>query len=212
LVSTSAFAVTIEKKKPKVRPTSPVLETAKSLQAVPVRNWTGFYAGVNSGYSYSGVSTLFDVTGFGPISGFNGGGQIGYDIQSGRAVFGLVADADVSDAGKSDYLGDKFSEPYAASLRLRGGYLLDNDTLVYLTGGYSVNSQKIDLGTSGTDTQLLNGYMVGGGIERFFAPNISAFMENRYSSYNSSVYTFSTGSGPLDYSQNEVRVGVNYHF
>ena len=89
--------------------------------------------------------------------------------------------------------------------------MLDNDTLVYLTGGYSASNQRISY-VGNNYTQLINGYVVGGGIERFFAPNISAFTEYRYSSYNKSTYTVSSGSYPIDYSQSEVRVGLNYHF
>ncbi len=73
---------------------------------VPVLNWTGFYIGVNGGYSW-GRSTR-DLNFFNPLNGvvlatatgggrdLNGGlfgGQIGYNWQTSNWVFGIETDA-----------------------------------------------------------------------------------------------------------------------
>jgi outer membrane immunogenic protein len=84
---------------------------APILKAPPVEvwNWTGFYIGGNVGYSWGRSDT--DVSYFNPVSGalitppagsivsskFDmngviGGGQIGYNWQSGNWVFGIEAD------------------------------------------------------------------------------------------------------------------------
>jgi outer membrane immunogenic protein len=75
----------------------------------PIYNWTGFYAGLNVGYSWGRSSTVLafgdTTTGgglFGAASKFNmdgviGGGQIGYNWQRDRWVFGLEADIQGSD-------------------------------------------------------------------------------------------------------------------
>src|ERR1700731_2993997 len=81
---------------------------APAMVVEPIYNWTGFYAGVNLGGAWgrSDLDTLV-VGGFGPPNqvlvssldilrlspnGFTGGGQAGYNWQSGRWVFGLEAD------------------------------------------------------------------------------------------------------------------------
>jgi outer membrane immunogenic protein len=70
----------------------------------PVYNWTGFYAGVNMGYSWghsSGTQTLSDTTTGTTVNGADtrfdlngviGGGQIGYNWQRNNWLFGLEAD------------------------------------------------------------------------------------------------------------------------
>jgi outer membrane immunogenic protein len=61
-------------------------------------NWTGFYIGLNGGYSWGQSRTDFTITGVtaGSVSqnmnGWVGGGQIGYNWQAGTWVYGLEAD------------------------------------------------------------------------------------------------------------------------
>jgi outer membrane immunogenic protein len=86
------------------------------LAPVAVYNWTGFYAGVNAGYTWSNSNSVDTVTtnassigglngniggqvaangtGSVPVSnnGFIGGGQIGYNRQYNNAVLGIEAD------------------------------------------------------------------------------------------------------------------------
>ena len=73
---------------------------------VPVLNWTGFYIGINGGYSWGHSSR--DLTFFNPLTGvalataagagrdMNGGlfgGQLGYNWQTANWVFGIETDA-----------------------------------------------------------------------------------------------------------------------
>jgi outer membrane immunogenic protein len=72
--------------------------------AVPVWTWTGFYAGVNIGYSWgrsSSTDTFYDpiagtilsaTTAKFDMDGVIGGGQIGYNWQWDKWVFGLETD------------------------------------------------------------------------------------------------------------------------
>src|ERR1700745_3099832 len=64
---------------------------------VPATNWAGFYVGINGGYGFNGQDPAAnpDVKGLGtmklsPEGGF-GGGQIGYNFQSGNLVYGVEA-------------------------------------------------------------------------------------------------------------------------
>ena len=87
----------------KARPVAPVM-------AAPVYNWTGLYIGGNVGggwgraeYQSTANTTFFGDVGAGTApfshntSGFIGGGQIGYNFQSGSFVFGVEAMFDYSD-------------------------------------------------------------------------------------------------------------------
>src|SRR6266571_4511043 len=69
----------------------------------PAYSWTGFYAGLNAGAaSTDGNLTAVTTDQFFESrftdtfhkTGFIGGGQIGYNYQSGMSVFGVEADAD----------------------------------------------------------------------------------------------------------------------
>ena len=90
------------------------LPTFKAPPPVAVYSWTGFYVGGNIGYSWGKADTDVAIPGFtvGSVSGLTddldipgatfsdsaklkgiiGGGQIGYNVQTGRWVFGLELD------------------------------------------------------------------------------------------------------------------------
>ena len=86
---------------------------------VAVYNWTGFYVGGNIGYSWgrsSGTEAFSDATSGAILSasairfdmdGVIGGGQVGYNWQSDRWVFGLEADIQAS--------GQKGDGPFSCS-------------------------------------------------------------------------------------------------
>jgi outer membrane immunogenic protein len=76
--------------------------------AIPPWSWTGFYVGGTFGGGWAKTDWFEDVTGSGGggppgfqdasvgASGVLGGGQVGYDWQNSRAVFGVQADADAA--------------------------------------------------------------------------------------------------------------------
>src|SRR3984957_5105680 len=65
------------------------------LEAQPV--WTGFYAGLNVGGAFGSRLRAFSIAGFGlppfstPLQGGVGGGEVGYNWQTGPWVLGLEA-------------------------------------------------------------------------------------------------------------------------
>jgi outer membrane immunogenic protein len=75
----------------------------------PIYDWTGFYAGLNIGYSWGRSSTTIGFTDQGTgallaafpgkfnMDGVIGGGQIGYNWQRDKWVFGIEADIQGSD-------------------------------------------------------------------------------------------------------------------
>jgi outer membrane immunogenic protein len=186
--------------------------------AGPVWSWTGFYIGghVGAGWGTTETSlTSIAVTGVGvaPVSNFPiaqnarsgvlGGGQIGYNYQSGWAVFGVQADIaglDVkgttpcitvlSCTAKSDWLA-------TASGRI-GGIVADK-TLVYAKGGaaWLNTTQTLSIpsvggaggivgiggvgggGSTSTENNAL-GWLLGFGAEYAFAANWTGFIEYDY--------------------------------
>ena len=145
----------------------------------PGYNWTGFYAGINGGYSWGranetvGFTTPF-VTGVRQnVDGGLGGGQIGYNWQvDPKWVIGLEADIQgTGERGRSvTPLGtvalpvgdntltaafssiDETSFPWFATFRGRAGFLADPSLLLYATGGLAVGEVKFSTQGSGTAT------------------------------------------------------------
>ena len=216
IISTSSFAANAEKKlKAKIAPVASVTEVTKSPNVTATHNWTGPYVGLNVGYAFNGIAVKNGSNFTSLIAGVAGGGQAGYDFQSGNSVIGIVADVGYSDANYTagDTSGTKFTEPYNGSLRIRAGYLINDETLAYLTGGYSVNRQTINPTVySNIVWKVLSGYTVGGGLERLITSNVSVFSEYRYSNYNAETYDFGGITATGGYNQSEIRVGLNFRF
>lgn len=122
-------------------------------------------------------------------------GRIGFDIQRGSVVFGIVGEG-----GKS-YIEDSvaaFSTTpaqytmtrnlrYSAGLRARIGYTPNNRTLMYATGGGAYGKVRNRFSTSNTANSFTTngsqdawGYAVGGGIEQKIGSNFSIGLEGLY--------------------------------
>jgi len=66
---------------------------AKAPPVVQAVNWTGFYVGAFAGATLGTADWGYGVGGVAPhIGGFLGGGNVGYDWQTGKYVFGVVGD------------------------------------------------------------------------------------------------------------------------
>ena len=127
-----------------------------------VFNWSGFYVGLNGGYSLRRSSSDFTITGVPDSSasqnmnGWLGGGQIGYNWQSGTLVFGI--ETDIQATGQKDTFGfvtptvcpppgafalpcateiGSFTQrlPWFGTLRGRLGVSPSDRWLLYVTGG-----------------------------------------------------------------------------
>jgi len=138
----------------------------------PVWNWSGFYVGLNGGYSWGRSSR--DLNFFNPVTGatfataagagrdLDGGvfgGQIGYNWQAANWVFGIEADAQwtgqqgsttalcgvtgCSTVGTTATLTDKLE--WFGTIRGRVGFTVTPSVLLYATGGGAYGSVKTDL-------------------------------------------------------------------
>jgi outer membrane immunogenic protein len=226
---------------------------------VPANTWTGFYIGANGGYGWSAHSklnlsgtdidtcnnqdcTLSDKTSkdLNPAGGF-GGGQIGYNWQHGRLVYGIEADLQGAGIRKSVNAvvlpGDATDSASASSaldwfgtVRGRLGYSFDR-TLVYATGGFAFGGVKDHLTVTDADGNVakdfkdktVTGFAVGGGIEYALSPAWSLKGEYQFLDLGSSNLSASPNPGPngsddtangslkVDHSYHTVRIGLNYH-
>jgi len=167
-----------------------------------VYNWTGPYAGLNLGYEWGKVTS----TSIEP-SGVAGGGQIGYNWQTGQFVFGLETDLQAS-AADDTFAPYKFSNPWFGTLRGRAGFAINN-ILLYGTLGIAYGELKGEFFNLEEDKTLF-GWTAGAGMEVGFAPNWSAKVEYLYMDLGSRSFSITGNDNGLQASY--LRLGVNYHF
>jgi outer membrane immunogenic protein len=177
--------------------------------------WTGAYAGANGGYGWT-TSGGLDATG-----GF-GGGQIGYNIQTGGLVLGVegdIAGGDISQTVNGNTVAGipfttAFTNDALASLRGRAG-LAYNTWLFYGTVGGGWAHDKISVsgniaGAPFSSNAWLSGWTAGAGVEWSFAPNWSTKFE--YLHYGlgtpNSLGTVPAGKVDID----TLKIGINYLF
>jgi outer membrane immunogenic protein len=227
----------------------------KDSDYVPAATWAGFYAGVNGGWAGSAAdlklaAALQDTDDYGQPSnaaaksfstnGGFAGGQIGYNIQRDRIVYGIEADLQGSDihghSGFTVSAGDVDNAVAASSkldwfgtVRGRLGFTF-GPALVYATGGFAYGEAKDSFsgnfgepsGTvygAATKKTTLTGYTIGGGGEYLVAPAWSLKAEYQYIDLGSTVLGGSGANGDGTYSgsltdnhtYHTVRVGLNYH-
>jgi outer membrane immunogenic protein len=207
------------------------------LEAEPL--WTGFYAGLNVGGGFGSSRNAFTIAGFGlpafntPLSGVVGGGQAGYNWQTGPLVLGLEASFDGSGltGGRTASCPPPLCPALTASytqrlswfgtLRPRIGYAFGN-WLFYATGGGAVG----EVGTSATAasgsfaatdnrSHTREGWTVGGGVEVEIARGWSAKIEYLYLDLGSRTRTYLLDPPISDtghFSANVITAGVNYRF
>lgn len=191
--------------------------TEEPIQTRAPFSWTGFYAGTHVGYGWSDV----DWSETGPAfngshdgSGWLAGGQVGYNWQAGRFVYGIEGDVTASwiDGG-NDCCGHSID--WLASVRGRAGFTgFDNRMLFYVTAGAAW--ADVEYNTSlGSHSDTHFGWVAGAGMERALTPNLSARVEYLYYGFDDvsvAPGTVAPGSATFDPSLQTVRFGLNYKF
>jgi len=152
----------------------------KAAPPVAAYSWTGFYVGANAGYAWGRSDpassftcqvpgacpynnpvqlAAFNAAGTGVLSpnAFTGGGQVGYNYQSGQLVYGVELDVEsfrlnggLAGGGLAP-LGSRQSFAVTTSVntnwmftaRPRVGWLVQPQLLLYATGGLAVTSLKV---------------------------------------------------------------------
>jgi outer membrane immunogenic protein len=177
--------------------------------------WAGFYIGAHVGYGWSSIEWqdgAFDGGHNG--QGWLAGGQIGFNVQTGRLVYGLEADATAGWIdGRNDCCSHSVDWLYSARARL-GLASADNRWLFYVTGGAAWADVSYSSGFGGhSDTQF--GWVAGAGIERALAPNLTARLEYLYYDFDrvtAPAGALGPGATDLDPRLQTVRLGINFKF
>jgi outer membrane immunogenic protein len=205
----------------------------------PEYDWSGFYVGAAGGYGFgnhdlnniNGPATSFgNATANYSSQGGLGGGEIGYNWQSGHIVVGVEADLfgaaingtdSAAVAAGTAFPGvtaaDRDSLRWTGSLRARGGITVDR-LMLFFTGGWAygdIDHTSTDP-TFGTDkfTVHANGLTAGGGIAYALTNNLIGKVEYRYYNFDSYSRTPPTGALPYNVSStySSVLVGLDYKF
>jgi outer membrane immunogenic protein len=145
-----------------------VVPAAHAAPPTPIYNWSGFYIGLNAGVGAGDTTPNFTQNAFVPpfslftvgvppnanSRGFAGGGQAGYNFQTGDYVYGVETDftwmnlrgtATMSPffTGKGDNTASWTSNyNWLYTARLRGGITMGGNWLLYGTGGVAVVDVK----------------------------------------------------------------------
>jgi outer membrane immunogenic protein len=196
-------------------------------------NWTGCYLGGNAGVAvlHENVDIL-NVGASAQSASAVGGIQGGCDYQTGNWVFGIQDMFDWTGLDKTKTLPpiiagptETFTTkiPWLDLLTLRGGYLFDPQTLVYLKGGAAWSRARYDdINDTGGPLQFFHsdstrtGWTLGIGFERYFAPNWSWFVEYDFIDLGRQAENLTSSIGTLHFSVREevhtVLLGINYRF
>ena len=230
----------------------------------PLPTWTGFYLGLNGGYSWGRSSRELNfvtatgatiippggvvTTGGTELEGGLFGGQIGYNWQTANWVFGFETDIQwANQRGSRAFTGviplagggaltgavvDQKLE-WFGTFRGRGGFLVGQSALLYVTGGLAYGSLQTDIAlagltaagagiaatASGSSTRV--GWTLGTGVEWKFSPNWSAKVEYLYMDIGNTTNTafLTTPAGAVvganvtsRVTDNIIRGGFNYQF
>ena len=220
-------------------PLSPALGAdlpyAKAPMAVAsVYDWTGFYVGgfgggglgnhnynnANGPAGFANFTVNYDST------GAIGGGEVGYNAQSGNYLVGVEADAfwsGIKGSDASQQLGviDQSNLRWGGTLRARGGITVDR-LLLFFTGGWAFGDIQHTSTAAGFPvdqfTNHQSGLTAGGGIAYALTNNVIGKFEYRY--YDFGRYNRSgnplTPNGQLPYTVDNtysvVTIGIDFKF
>src|SRR3984893_6503845 len=202
--------------------------------AASAYDWTGFYVGGfgGGGFGNHNYNNANGPAGFANFTvnysstGGIGGGEAGYNWQSGNILFGVEADAfwsGIKGSDASQQLGviDQSNLRWGGTLRARGGITVDR-LLLFFTGGWAFgNIQHTSTAAGFPVDQFTNhqsGLTAGGGIAYALTDNVIGKFEYRY--YDFGRYNRSgnplTPNGQLPYTVDNtysvVTLGIDFKF
>lgn len=211
MLATPAFAADIPRRQP--------IADAVYVPGVPAGVWTGFSIGAHLGGAFA--SNFRNNAGYGlsGASGVFGGLQAGYDWQINRVVLGVAGDISYGSISRrfvavGPAVDVRASENWHGSLRARLGYAVQDNLLLYATGGLALGQiQARELAPAvARQTRSLTGWTVGVGGEYMFTRNVSALVEYRYTDLGRSAFTALSGAPRIGMNSHTIRTGVNYRF
>ncbi len=180
------------------------------------QGWTGFYAGAHAGVARSDFDTSLTT----PRSNFNmatsnisGGIFGGHNWQSDKILYGLEADASMTNQKKDALIaGSSYQTKSSTSLTGRGrvGYVMDA-AMVYGTAGLAMSEYKM-AGPTGRDKASPLGWVVGVGGEVKLTPTTFARGEYLYHDFGKEKFALGTNTASSAYTLNTIRAGVGVRF
>jgi outer membrane immunogenic protein len=220
---------------------SPALGADLPMKALPVAtpmyDWSGFYVGVygGGGFGNHNLNNALGPLGFANFTinydstGAIGGGEVGYNVQSGNIVVGVEGDGFWSGIKGSDrsqfnngalpiFAIDETKLRYGGSLRARAGIAVDR-LLLFFDGGWASGSLAHTNTVPGVGVDAFtvqrSGIAAGGGIAYAITNNLIGKFEYRY--YDFGRFTRSnpiTGVLPytIDNTYSVVTLGLDYKF
>jgi outer membrane immunogenic protein len=179
--------------------------------------WNGLYLGGEGGWGWTSTKGL-------NATGDFGGGQIGYNYQTGNFVFGVEANASFANIVSGDVTIPVFIPAFGffpsdavgyredglASLRGRFGYATNSILFYGTVGGGWIHGRGTNLLSGVTEQTWRGGWVAGGGVEWGFLPNWSVKVEYLHFDVGSTAYfgAFNTGNVNVE----TFKIGVNYLF
>lgn len=184
-------------------------------------DWTGGYAGVQTGYGwldgYFDASTL--APGANPLEGDIDGASLGlfagYNKQfNNNLVLGLDASVDYNwnETTMSSVFGDIDGKTeWQGAVRGRVGYAVDR-ALIYVAAGYAVTRAEAENAFLGTTGATYHGYTVGAGVDYAVTDRIFARADYRYNDFGSTDIDVGGTSIDSNLSQHTVKLGLGVKF
>jgi outer membrane immunogenic protein len=189
------------------------VQGAFAATPVPYTNLTGLYIGGHGGFGWGSSYWVDDprfggsVLGTHDISGWLGGGQIGFNWQMGPwllSVEGAGSFTDIYGNHVDAVLSDLHTKIESlATVTGRFGYVINNNFVIYVKGGGAWGSFKYqDFDTTvagsplnGAGSSNRSGWVFGGGFEYLFLPQWSLFVEFLHFDFGTATVDFSGGIG-----------------
>ena len=209
MLATPAFAADIPRRQ--------AIADTVYVPAAPAGVWTGFYVGAHLGGAFSSNFRNDVGYGLGGSSGFLAGIQGGYDYQFNRMVLGAAADLTYSTVSRRyiDLVPTdvRAKHDWSGSLRARLGYAVQDNMLLYVTGGLALGNVRLsDALAPASQSRTLAGWTVGAGGEYKFTQNWSGLIEYRYTDLGRATYGNIAGAPRVGFTSHTLRTGVNYRF
>jgi outer membrane immunogenic protein len=215
-------------------PGGPVPPSSYYPVSAPI-NWGGVYIGLNGGYAmgHSNWSDTIGSTGDFNVNGGLFGGTLGVNYAGfgDWVLLGIEGDFDWSGTQGSSNNCAVLGEPLGSScttaakwlstFRLRAGYTWSHFLFYTTAGGAAGNIRLSDSNGVTLNPGSSLGWTAGGGIEYLFTDSISAKVEYLYVNLGKiscppgtlcSFDSTSISDGSVSFTENLVRVGVNYKF
>lgn len=177
--------------------------TALVPAAASAQSFDGPYVGAQVGWNHDiAIQDKRDAVVGGVYTGYDK--QVTPNIVIGaEAGFSLAADDRLGPSGNN---AARIDPLHSFDLSARAGYVVGEDNLLYVRGGYQNSRARVSTTLANVTTsnqQTFDGWFVGGGAERKLFSNVSARLEYRYSDL---------GSENRKFDRHQVLAGISYRF